>query len=183
MSRLLEKYRNEVIPSLKKELGRDNAHAIPKLTKVIVSMGLGRASQDRKLIDMAQKDLSLLTGQWPQRTRARKSVAAFKLREGMEVGCRVTLRGKRMYEFVDRLIALALPRVRDFRGLNPKSFDGRGNYSMGLSEQLVFPEIDADKSQFTQGMNITFVTTAKTNDEGRLLLQEMGVPFRKTETK
>ncbi len=183
MSRLLEKYRNEVIPALKKELGRDNVHAIPKLTKVIVSMGLGRASQDRKLIDMAQKDLSLLTGQWPQRTRARKSVAAFKLREGMEVGCRVTLRGKRMYEFVDRLIALALPRVRDFRGLNPKSFDGRGNYSMGLNEQLVFPEIDADKSQFTQGMNITFVTTAKTNDEGRLLLHEMGVPFRKKETK
>ncbi|VAW73021.1 LSU ribosomal protein L5p (L11e), partial [hydrothermal vent metagenome] len=129
------------------------------------------------------KDLSLLTGQHPQRTRARKSVAAFKLREGMEVGCRVTLRGKKMYEFVDRLISLALPRVRDFRGLNPKSFDGRGNYSMGLNEQLVFPEVDADRSQLTQGMNITFVTTANTNDDGRALLRELGMPFRKDAKK
>ncbi len=183
MTRLLEKYKNEVIPNLKKELGRENVHAIPKLVKVVVSMGLGRASQDKKIIDIAQKDLSLLTGQHPQRTRARKSVAAFKLREGMEVGCRVTLRGKRMYEFVDRLITLALPRVRDFRGLNPKSFDGRGNYSMGLNEQLVFPEVDADRSQLTQGMNITFVTTANTNDEGRALLRELGMPFRKDGNK
>jgi len=182
MVRLKEKYQTEVIPQLQKELGRENVHSLPRLTKIVVSMGLGRASQDRKIVDAAQKDLSLLTGQWPQRTRARKSVAAFKLREGMEVGCRVTLRGQRMYEFLDRLISLALPRVRDFRGLNGKSFDGRGNYSMGLSEQLVFPEINADKSTFTQGMNITMVTTAGNNEEGLALLTSLGMPFQKPST-
>jgi large subunit ribosomal protein L5 len=183
MVRLLDHYRTKALPALRKELGRENPHSLPRLTKIVVSMGLGKASQDRKLLEEAAGELAAITGQKPQITRAKKAVSAFRLREGMEIGCRVTLRSKRMYEFMDRLISLALPRVRDFRGLNPDSFDGRGNYSMGLSEQLVFPEIQADKVKNTQGMNITFVTTARTDEEGRLLLKEMGMPFRRDEAK
>jgi large subunit ribosomal protein L5 len=179
MARLQEQYRTKIVPSLREKLGRENVHSLPKLTKIVVSMGAGKASQDRKHLDEVIEHLAQITGQMPQRTRARKAIAAFRLREGMEVGCRVTLRGKRMYEFLDRLIALALPRVRDFRGLNPNGFDGRGNYSLGLNEQLVFPEINADQVHFVQGMNITFVTTARNNDEGRLLMRELGLPLQK----
>ena len=179
MARLLERYRNEIVPNLKKEFGRDNVHSIPRLEKIVVSMGVGKSRDDRKLMEEAAEHLTQLTGQKPQVTRSRKAVAAFKLREGMEVGLRVTLRGRRMYEFLDRLISLALPRVRDFRGLNPKAFDGHGNYSLGLNEQTVFPEIKADKVQHIQGMNITLVTSARSDDEGRALLRELGMPMRK----
>ncbi len=178
-ARLQTEYREKVIPALQEKLGRKNVHSIPSLKKIIVSMGVGAASQDRKVLDEAVENMRQITGQQPQRTRARKSVAAFRLRQGMEVGCRVTLRGKRMYEFLDRLISLALPRVRDFRGLPPNAFDGHGNYSLGLNEQLVFPEINPDKVSHVQGMNITMVTTANTNDEGRLLLRELGMPLQK----
>ncbi len=178
MARLLTQYREKVIPVLKTRLNRDNPHALPRLTKIVVSMGVGKAREDRKHLDEAMEHLAQLTGQRPQKTRARKSVSAFRLREGMEIGCRVTLRGRRMYEFLDRLVTLALPRVRDFRGLNPRSFDGRGNYSMGLNEQLVFPEINADKVTNVQGMNICLVTTARNDDEARLLLRELGLPLR-----
>jgi len=179
MARLLEQYREKIVPSLQEKLARKNVHSIPKLEKIVVSMGVGAASMDRKILDQAISSLAQLSGQKPQRTRSRKAVAAFRLRVGMEVGCRVTLRSRRMYEFLDRLIALALPRVRDFRGLNPNAFDGHGNYSLGLNEQLVFPEIDADKASHIQGMNITFVTSAKSDDEGRLLLRELGLPLQK----
>jgi large subunit ribosomal protein L5 len=181
MARLLKEYRERIVPSLQKKLGRKNAHSIPRLVKIVVSMGVGKAGQDRKFLDEAVEHLAQLTGQKPMRTRARKAISAFRLRDGMEVGCCVTLRGRRMYEFLDRLIALALPRVRDFRGLNPKAFDGRGNYSMGLNEQLVFPEINADKVHNVQGMNITMVTTARTDDEGRELLRELGMPLQPVE--
>ncbi|MBX3451281.1 MAG: 50S ribosomal protein L5 [Planctomycetaceae bacterium] len=181
MARLQEKYRNEVAPELAKELGRDNPHALPRLEKIVVSMGLGKSIGERKRLEEATGQLALITGQKAQITKSRKAVSGFRLREGMEVGARVTLRGKRMYEFLDRLIVLALPRVRDFRGVSFKAFDGRGNYSMGLNEQLVFPEIDPDKVTFVQGMNITMVTTARSNDEGLLLLKKMGVPFRKAD--
>jgi len=178
MARLKEEYRTRVVPVLKKTLGRDNDHSLPRLAKIVVSMGVGSATQDRKLLEEAVKDLAKLTAQQPAVTRARRAIAGFHLREGMQVGCRVTLRGRRMYEFLDRLVSLALPRVRDFRGLSPRSFDGHGNYSLGLSEQLVFPEIRPDKVRNIQGMNITIVTTARDNDEGKLLLKELGVPFR-----
>jgi large subunit ribosomal protein L5 len=181
MPRLLEQYRETVVPALRQKLGRENVHSLPRLEKIVVSMGVGSANQDRKHLDEVFGHLAQLTGQQPQRTRSRKAVAAFRLRAGMEVGCRVTLRGQRMYEFLDRLIALALPRVRDFRGLNPKSFDGRGNYSLGLNEQLVFPEINADKVAHVQGMNVTIVTTADTDSEGRELLLELGLPLQKDE--
>lgn len=181
MPRLLEQYRETVVPSLRQKLGRANVHSLPRLEKIVVSMGVGSANQDRKHLDEVFGHLAQLTGQRPQRTRSRKAVAAFRLRAGMEVGCRVTLRGQRMYEFLDRLIALALPRVRDFRGLNPKSFDGHGNYSLGLNEQLVFPEINADKVNHVQGMNVTIVTTADTDSEGRALLSELGLPLQKDE--
>lgn len=179
MARLLEFYRKDVVAALKTKLGRDNVHALPKLQKIVISMGLGKAVQDRKKLEEAIEHLTQISGQKPQITRARKAVSAFRLREGMEVGARVTLRGLRMYDFLDRLISLALPRVRDFRGLNPKAFDGRGNYSIGLNEQLVFPEIQADKVQSVQGMNICFVTSANTDEEGRMLLTELGMPLRK----
>lgn len=178
MVRLLEQYREKIVPSLLEKLGRKNAHSLPKLEKIVISMGVGIAIQDRKILDEVIKHLELLAGQKPQVTRARKSVASFKLREGMEIGCRVTLRGIRMYEFLDRLIALVLPRVRDFRGLKPNAFDGHGNYSLGLNEQLVFPEVNPDSVKTTQGMNITLVTTAKTDDEGQLLLRELGLPLQ-----
>lgn len=178
MTRLQIDYRERVVPVLREQLGRKNAHSLPKLQKIVVSMGIGQAAQDRKLLEEAMGHLAQLTGQKPQITRARKAISAFRLREGMEIGCRVTLRNRRMYEFLDRLIFLALPRVRDFRGLNPNAFDGHGNYSLGLNEQLVFPEVNADKVRNVQGMNITMVTSANSDDEGRLLLKELGMPFR-----
>ena len=178
MARLKEQYFQKIAPALMERMGRSNLHAVPRLEKIVVSMGVGTAIQDRKRLDEAMEHLGMLTGQRPQITRAKKAVAAFRLREGMEIGCRVTLRGQRMYEFLDRLITLALPRVRDFRGLNPKAFDGHGNYSLGLNEQLVFPEIPADKVQHVQGMNITMVTSAQNDDDGRALLKELGLPFR-----
>jgi large subunit ribosomal protein L5 len=177
MARLLEKYREQVMPRLAEQLGEKNAHAIPRLTKVVVNMGVGSSTQDRKRLEEAANNLATITGQKPLITKAKKAISAFRLREGMEIGCKVTLRGLRMYEFVDRLISLALPRVRDFRGLSPKAFDGHGNYSLGLTEQLVFPEVDADKTNFTQGMHITLVTTARTDAAARLLLKEIGMPF------
>ena len=180
MARLQEKYRAEVLPLLAKELGRANPHGLPTLKKIVVSMGLGKAIGERKRLDEALDHLRQITGQKPAITKSRKAVSGFRLREGMEVGCLVTLRGKRMFEFLDRLISLALPRVRDFRGLNPNGFDGRGNFSLGLNEQLVFPEIPADKTTYIQGMNITLVTSADTDDEGRLLLKHLGMPFRKS---
>ncbi len=183
MTRLSDHYRDQVLPTLKKELGRDNPHSLPKLQKIVISMGLGKAIGERKRLEEAVEHLSLISGQRPQITKARNAVSGFRLREGMEIGCRVTLRGARMYEFLDRLISLALPRVRDFRGLNPKGFDGRGNYNMGLNEQLVFPEVNPDKVAYTQGMNITMVTSATSDADGRLLLKEMGLPFRKDEAK
>jgi large subunit ribosomal protein L5 len=178
-SRLNTTYTKEIVPKLKSQLGRDNLHSLPKLQKVVVNMGVGSAIGDAKILEEAVEHLGQITGQKPVITLARRSVANFKLREGMKVGCCVTLRGDRMYEFLDRLISLVLPRVRDFRGLNPKAFDGRGNYSLGLNEQVVFPEINADKVKHVQGMNIVIVTTAKTDEEGRLLLRELGMPFRK----
>lgn len=181
MARLQTKYREEIIPNLRKELQRENVHSLPKLVKIVVSMGLGKAIGERKRLDEAADHLAQITGQKAQITKSRKAVSGFRLREGMEIGARVTLRGKRMYEFLDRLISLALPRVRDFRGLNPDGFDGSGNYNMGLNEQLAFPEINPDKVAFVQGMNITMVTTATDDEEGRLLMRQLGVPFRKDE--
>lgn len=176
--RLEERYKTEIIPKLTEELGLKNPMRIPKLEKIVVSMGVGEATNDKKRIEAASRDLAIVTGQKPQVCKARKSVSNFKLREDMEIGLKVTLRGVRMYEFVDRLISVAIPRVRDFRGLNAQSFDGRGNYSMGVSEQTVFPEVNIDKVEFPQGMNITFVTTARNDTEGRALLNLLGMPFR-----
>jgi large subunit ribosomal protein L5 len=178
MTQLLKEYHERIVPELCKSLGRTNVHSVPKLQKIVVSMGVGEAVQDRKRLDSAAEHLMMLSGQKPQICRARKSVSGFRLREGSPIGCRVTLRGKRMYEFLARLINLALPRVRDFRGMNPNGFDGRGNYNYGLSEQLVFPEVDPESVVHTQGMNLTFVTSARTNDEGRALLKAFGMPFR-----
>ncbi|MGQ9475573.1 MAG: 50S ribosomal protein L5 [Actinomycetota bacterium] len=176
--RLKEKYRKEVVPALKAKFGYRNDMEVPRLEKIVVNMGVGEGAHDPKAIDGAMKDLALITGQKPKLNRAKRSVAGFKLRAGMSVGCKVTLRGDRMYEFLDRLMSLAIPRVRDFRGLNPKSFDGRGNFTMGLEEQLVFPEIDYDDIDRVRGMDITIVTTAKTDEEGRALLDALGMPFR-----
>jgi large subunit ribosomal protein L5 len=177
MARLLDKYIKEVQPRLAKQLGQENRHALPRLTKIVVNMGVGQASQDRKRLEEATSHLATITGQKPLVTKAKKAISAFRLRQGMEIGCKVTLRGQRMYEFLDRLISLALPRVRDFRGLSGKAFDGHGNYTLGLSEQLVFPEIEADKVSHTQGMHISLVTTAHTDDEARALLKELGLPL------
>ncbi|MFT7579508.1 MAG: large subunit ribosomal protein L5 [Myxococcota bacterium] len=179
MSRLEDKYKNEIIESLKKEFSLTNPMEVPKLTKITLNMGLGEAVQNPKIIDSAVEELSLITGQKPIITRARKSIATFKLREGMPIGVAVTLRRHKMYEFLDRLINVALPRVRDFRGISPKGFDGRGNFSMGLKEQIIFPEIQYDKVQKVKGFNITIVTSARTDDEGRKLLTYFGMPFRK----
>lgn len=179
MSRLQVQYKDRIVPNLRKALGRENVHSLPRVEKVVVNMGVGKAIQDRKILDEVSGHLALITGQKPQICRSRKAVSSFRLRKGMEVGCRVTLRGRRMYEFLDRLISLALPRVRDFRGLNPRAFDGHGNYSLGLNEQMVFPEVDPDSVKTTQGMNITIVTSAKNDDEGRLLLRELGMPLQK----
>jgi len=178
MSRLRERYEKEAVPGLKKEFGYDNAMAIPKITKVVVNMGLGEATQNAKIVDTGADELGRITGQKPVVTRAKKSIAQFKVRKGMPIGTMVTLRGARMWEFLDRLIAVALPRVRDFRGVSPKGFDGRGNYTLGLKDQLLFPEIDYMKVDKARGMNISVVTTAKTDEESRKLLQLLGVPFR-----
>lgn len=176
-SRLKEKYLNEVMPGLQEQFKYTNVMAIPKLDKVVINIGLGEVTQNPKALDAAINDLTLITGQKPVVTKAKKSIAGFKLREGMPVGVKVTLRGDRMYEFVDRLVSVALPRVRDFRGVSPKSFDGRGNYSLGLKEQLIFPEIEYDKIDKIRGMEIVFATTAKTDEEGRALLKLLGMPF------
>jgi large subunit ribosomal protein L5 len=177
--RLQEKFEKVVLPELKTKLGRDNRLALPRLKKIIVNMGVGSATSEKKHLEDAVEALGQITGQKPLVTTARKSLAAFKLREGMAIGAKVTLRGARMYEFLDRLISLALPRVRDFRGLSTTAFDGNGNYNMGLAEQLVFPELNPDKFTRVQGMNITFVTTTRSDDEARELLKLMGLPFRR----
>ncbi len=176
--RLLERYEQQVLPSLKQKLGRDNRHALPRLQKIIINMGVGTAISEKKHMGEAVSALTQISGQRPAVTRSRKSVANFKLREGMEIGCKVTLRGTRMYEFLDRLISIALPRVRDFRGLNPKAFDGHGNYSLGLSEQLVFPELNPDKFTRPQGMNITLVMSGDKNEESLELVRGLGMPFK-----
>jgi len=178
MARLLEEYKTRIVGELQSELDHKNPLAVPRLEKIVVSMGVGEAIQDRKRLDAAVEHLSQLAGQKAQVCRARKSISGFRLRQGQPIGCRVTLRGKRMFEFLERLITLALPRVRDFRGLNPRGFDGRGNYNCGLSEQLVFPEIDPETVRQPQGMNITMVTTAGTDVEGRALLKAFGMPFK-----
>jgi large subunit ribosomal protein L5 len=176
--RLQERYEKEILPALAKKFGRENRLSLPKLTKIVLNMGVGKALQDKERMKQSAEHLGMIAGQRPQITKARMAVSGFRLREGNEIGCRVTLRGRRMYEFLDRLINVALPRIRDFRGVNPKSFDGNGNYSMGVTEQLIFPEIDPDKVSFTQGMDITFVTTTKNDDEARELLRLFGMPFR-----
>ncbi|MDQ1289735.1 MAG: large subunit ribosomal protein [Actinomycetota bacterium] len=176
--RLKSRYREQVKPELEKEFGYGNVMQIPGLVKVVVNMGVGEAARDSKLIEGAIRDLAAITGQKPQVTKARKSIAQFKLREGMPIGAHVTLRGDRMWEFVDRLLSVALPRIRDFRGLSPKQFDGRGNYTFGLNEQSMFHEIDADRIDRVRGMDITVVTTAVTDDEGRALLRRLGFPFK-----
>ncbi len=178
MARLLEKYKTDVSPLLKEEFSFSTVMAVPALTKVVVSMGIGRALTEKKRLEIAAEELAKITGQKPLVCRATKSVANFKLRDGDKIGLKVTLRGRRMYEFVDRLINAAIPRMKDFRGLNPRGFDGRGNYNMGLSEQSVFPEIDIGRVEFQQGMNITFVTTAQDDDQARRLLTLLGMPFR-----
>jgi large subunit ribosomal protein L5 len=178
LPRLKEKYREEILPALIEEFGHKNLHQAGGLTKIVVNMGVGDAAKDSKLIEGAIRDLSAITGQKPQVTKARKSIAQFKLREGMPIGAHVTLRGDRMWEFLDRLLATALPRIRDFRGLSPKQFDGHGNYTFGLTEQSMFHEIDQDKIDRVRGMDITVVTTATTDDEGRSLLRRLGFPFK-----
>src|ERR671937_1877239 len=180
MARLMERYQKEIVARLGERFGRTNVLSLPRLQKIVVNMGVGKALQDKTRMEQAAEQLTQITGQRAQITKAKTSVSGFRLREGQEIGCRVTLRGRRMYEFLDRLINVALPRIRDFRGLNPKSFDGNGNYSMGVSEQLIFPEIDADKVNFTQGMDITIVTTTKSDDEARELLRQFGMPFRES---
>ena len=178
MSRLKDRYLADVVPSLRKEFGYANVMAVPKITKVVVNMGLGEGTQNAKIVDTGAEELGKITGQKAAVTRSKKSIAQFKVRKGQPIGAMVTLRGERMYEFVDRLIAIALPRVRDFRGVSGKGFDGRGNYTLGLRDQLMFPEIDYLKVDKSRGMNISFITTAKTDEEARRLLQLVGMPFR-----
>jgi large subunit ribosomal protein L5 len=178
LPRLKRRYREEILPALQREFEIGNVMQVPGLTKIVVNMGVGEAARDSKLIEGAVRDLAAITGQKPQVTRARKSIAQFKLREGMPIGAHVTLRGDRMWEFLDRLLSLALPRIRDFRGLSPRQFDGRGNYTFGLTEQVMFHEIDQDRIDRTRGMDITVVTTATNDDEGRALLKQLGFPFK-----
>jgi large subunit ribosomal protein L5 len=178
LPRLKQRYRDEIVGSMQSEFNYANVMQVPGLTKIVVNMGVGEAARDSKLIEGAVKDLTAITGQKPQVTKARKSIAQFKLREGMPIGAHVTLRGDRMWEFLDRLLSLALPRIRDFRGLSPKQFDGRGNYTFGLTEQVMFHEINQDKLDRSRGMDITVVTTATNDDEGRALLKQLGFPFR-----
>ena len=179
MSRLKEMYSTEIMDAMKKKFGYKNVMQIPKLEKIVINMGVGEARENAKVLDAAVKDLETISGQKAVITRAKKSVANFKLREGMPIGCKVTLRGEKMYEFADRLVNLALPRVRDFRGVNPDAFDGRGNYALGIKEQLIFPEIEYDKIDKVRGMDIIFVTTAETDEEARELLTLFGMPFKK----
>ncbi|MCG8391993.1 MAG: 50S ribosomal protein L5 [Pseudomonadales bacterium] len=178
MSDLKKIYQSEIVPKLKEELGLGNIMEVPKITKITLNMGVGEASQDRKAMDGALADMTAISGQKPLVTNARKSVAGFKIREGWPIGCKVTLRGERMYEFLERLVSIAIPRIRDFRGLNPKSFDGRGNYSMGLREQIVFPEIDFDKVDKLRGLDITITTTAENDDHARALLRAFNFPLK-----
>ena len=179
MARLKDLYKSQIVPELTGEFNYKNSLAVPRMEKIVVSMGVGRATQDKKFLELAKKDLTMITGQMPLVCKAKKSVSNFKVRAGNETALKVTIRGERMYEFMDRLINLTVPRVRDFRGLNPNSFDGRGNYSMGLSEQGVFPVINPGQIEFQQGMIITFVTTANTDEEGRRMLSLFGMPFKK----
>lgn len=179
MARLQQFYRDTVVPKLRTELGITNAMQIPKITKITINMGVGEAVADKKIVEAAAGDLAKITGQKPVMCRSRKSIASFKLRENLPIGCKVTLRGPRMYEFLDRLISVAMPRIRDFRGVSPRSFDGQGNYNMGVKEQIIFPEIDYDKIDAPRGMDITIVTTAKTDEQGRALLDAFGFPFKR----
>jgi len=183
MARLLERYRNEIVPELKKQLGKDNPLALPRVEKVTISMGVGKAIENKNRLDAAARDLGQIAGQKPALTRARKSVANFKLRKGQQIGVKVTLRGARAYEFLDRLISIVIPRIRDFRGLSPKAFDEAGNYNLGISEQVVFPEINLDKVEFVQGMNITIGVRARKREDSFELLKRLGVPFRTQETE
>jgi len=178
---LLERYREEIVPELRERFGYRNVMEVPAIEKVVVNIGLGEAIQNAKALDAASRDLAVITGQKPLITRARKSIATFKLRKGMPIGLKVTLRGRRMYDFLDRLFNVALPRVRDFRGVSPDAFDGRGNYSLGIREQLIFPEIDYDKIDRVRGLEVTIVTTAETDEEARELLRLLGMPFRRTQ--
>ena len=179
MARMLDKYQNDVAPALMEQFGYKNRLSVPRLDKIVVNMGVGKAVEDRRRLDAALGDLAAITGQRGVITKARKSVAGFKIREGDDIGCKVTLRKKRMYEFFDRLVSIAIPRIRDFRGLSSRSLDGRGNFSVGLQEQVVFPEVSVDKVEFVQGMDITIVTTSRTDEEALALLQQLGMPFRK----
>ena len=179
MPRIKQKFRDEATPALQQELGLTNVMQVPRLDKIVVNMGVGEALKDGRMLDAAVEDLTIIAGQKPVVTKARKSIAGFKLREGNAIGVKVTLRGDRMWEFMDRLISIAIPRIRDFRGLNPRSFDGNGNYTFGLTEQLVFPEIDYDNIDSVRGMDITIVTTAQTDEHGRALLRALGFPFRR----
>jgi len=176
--RLLERYRKDVVPKLKTEFGYTNVHQVPNLVKIVVNMGVGEATQNAKLIEQAAVELGAITGQKPVIRKSRKSIANFKLRQGQAIGCSVTLRGTRMWEFYDRLVNVSLPRVRDFKGLSPKAFDGRGNYSLGIREQIIFPEVDYDKVERVTGLNVTVCTTAKNDAEGKALLTHLGMPFR-----
>lgn len=178
LSRLHEKYLKEVVPQLMKEFKYKNIHEVPKLRKIVINVGVGEATQNIKLLDTAMKELSLIAGQWPAVRRAKKSISAFKVKKGQPIACMVTLRRERMYEFMDKFVNIVLPRVRDFKGVSPKSFDGFGNYTIGMRDQIVFPEIDPSKVEKTRGMNITFVTTAKTDEEAMALLKYLGMPFR-----
>jgi large subunit ribosomal protein L5 len=180
MARLKDKYRDEVALQLREQFGYGNPMQVPKVTKVTLNMGVGEAKTNAKLLDTAVAELAQISGQKPVITRARKSIAGFKVREGMSIGAKVTLRGDRMYEMIDRLVSIALPRIRDFRGIDPGQFDGRGNFAMGIREQTIFPEIDYDKVERTQGLNVIITTTAKTDEEGRALLAKMGMPFRES---
>lgn len=183
MAQLKEFYRKEVVPALTQQFGYDNPMRVPKVTKIVLNMGVGEAVGDKKLLDNAVAELALISGQRPVITKARKSIAGFKIRAGWPIGCKVTLRGERMYEFLERLVGIAIPRIRDFRGLSPKSFDGRGNFAMGVSEQIIFPEINYDKIDKMRGLDITITTTARTDEEGRALLSALRFPFKGTAAK
>src|SRR5690606_24074904 len=179
MARLQEFYKQEVVPALRERFGYRNVMEVPKITKITLNMGVGEAARDRKVLEYATRDMALIAGHKPVVTLTRKSIAGFRIRDGWPIGCKVTLRRERMYEFLDRLINIAMPRIRDFRGVNPRSFDGRGNYSLGISEQIIFPEIEYDQVDAIRGLDITITTTAKTDEEGRALLEAFGFPFRK----
>ncbi|MCI9123827.1 MAG: 50S ribosomal protein L5 [Eubacterium sp.] len=180
MSRLKDQYKNEIMDAMIKKFGYKNRMEVPKLEKIVVNMGIGEAKENVKILDAAMSDMELITGQKPIKTISKRSIANFKIREGMPIGCKVTLRGEKMYEFLDRLVNLALPRVRDFRGVNPNAFDGRGNYALGIKEQLIFPEVEFDKIDKVRGMDVIFVTTAKTDEEARELLAQFNMPFQKS---